>query len=283
MVRISKTKKKVKRWCKLAPWLTSSGDTHLGCSICALGVSMSPNVDAASCPWASGRIETATCQLGRLYKHEASKKHRSFAELIKNHHNIASGPGACSGPSVAEHLAPSICKFMAVLESLRSAGATCMTGIGSLKIRKMLQCLAEAKREYVRQSLIEAESISVTQDVRSPQLLVRYTACNADLNRTSSVLGQCDLSADGFDHSAVGVYMGTMYIVCKLDMRPNGSSPSDVLDAAMNKTEMFAADAAYDEQLAGTRIHFAMMYSSSAVSFVCASCVYATLRVDRGK
>ena len=73
-----------------------------------------------------------------------------------------------------------------------------------MRFRRLVFCLAEAKRNQVRASLRQSLSASVQQDVRKAQLLVRVTSCDADLNICSAPLGQCNM-AEHFGLSALGV------------------------------------------------------------------------------
>jgi hypothetical protein len=63
--------------------------------------------------------------------------------------------------------------------------------------------------------------------------------------------GQCDLVESGFGLSAHGVAAGTMYVITKLGIDESGVFNDDFVKALREKIELFAADGAYDEQLAG--------------------------------
>ena len=80
--------------------------------------------------------------------------------------------------------------------------------------------------------------------------MIQFTCADDRLNLTTGVLGQCDLVASDFGLSARGVWAGTSYIVHKFGMTDAGIV-DEVLKALREKTELFAADGAYDEQLAG--------------------------------
>lgn len=131
------------------------------------------------------------------------------------------------------------------------AGRNSTEDIQPTKFTKMLQCFAGASRSVMRSAVLRSRSISIQQDVRKAKLLIQFTCADDRLNLTTGVLGQCDLVASDFGLSARGVWAGTAYIVHKFCMTDSGISDDEVLKALREKTELFAADGAYDEQLAG--------------------------------
>jgi hypothetical protein len=131
------------------------------------------------------------------------------------------------------------------------SGASAIEKVGMDKFRRLVHALGVARRNQTRGALLAAESISIKQDVRSAQLVVAFTSADSSLNKTDRVLGQCDLAATGLGFSARGVAMGTMYIVHKAAKTEDGVVDKAVVAAVREKTEVYAADAAGDEQLAG--------------------------------
>jgi hypothetical protein len=114
----------------------------------------------------------------------------------------------------------------------------------------MLQALAGAARTLMQLALFACTSISLQQDVRNAKGLVQFTCADDRLNKTTGVLGQCDLAAKDFGLTARGVWAATAYIVHKFAMDGSGVR-DDVFESIRGRTELFAADGAYDEQLAG--------------------------------
>ena len=113
----------------------------------------------------------------------------------------------------------------------------------------MLACLGEATRRRNRKAVLNAESISVQQDLRKAQLLIRFACADKELTEYRGVVGQVNLVEMGFGLDASGVRAGTMFVMAKMDLDRGISS--GVLDAFRRTTELYAADAAGDEQLAG--------------------------------
>ena len=162
-------------------------------------------------------------------------------------------------------LAPPLSEFQDCLFAIHSgshnfSSTTDAAPDQRMRFRRLVFCLAEAKRNQVRASLRQSLSASVQQDVRKAQLLVRVTSCDADLNICSAPLGQCNM-AEHFGLSALGVKHCTEYIITKFatkELHVPGRPATDVnMDAELCDTIrksvlLFAADGAADEQLAGT-------------------------------
>ena len=118
---------------------------------------------------------------------------------------------------------------------------------------RLAHTLAEAERALIGEALRDATSISIQQDVRCPVLVVTFACAGSDLIVTKGVVGQCDLAACGFGLSARGLQQATMYCCLQL-ATPSTTTQTDeeVVEAIRDKTELFVADGAFDEQLAGT-------------------------------
>eukprot|EP00959_Pyramimonas_sp_CCMP1952_P463933 9485747-Pyramimonas_sp.AAC.1 len=139
------------------------------------------------------------------------------------------------------------------------------------KCRKMLYCLGEGYRELHRKFLRDAEAISIHQDGRKGYILMRFTAADVACNVRSGVFGAIDYAA-GFKQSSIGIKDATMSMIDKFcsrghfmpfarknlkrvmetesvpqNVRPDKRLRSWILD----HVELFNADAAADEQLAG--------------------------------
>lgn len=238
------------------PWLDaafSDGGCKLGCTTCAAAVAVSAGAGVVANKWSGdwatfGIAGLASAQPSNFERHEASAAHKGCADKLETQ------------AEVAAHVAPQAADFRKVLDAVRS-GDTRIDGASPKKLRQMVFAVAEARRQRVRAALQAAVSTSLQQDVRNAQLLVRFSCSDEALNRSTGVLGQCDLAEFGL--SAQGVRDATIYIVHKLAtpmlVTPYASAAKDphrgtdaaVLAAIQATTELFTADGAADEQLAG--------------------------------
>ena len=166
------------------------------------------------------------------------------------------------GLSPAE--APPVSDFAAVLQAVWSGeGAT--ANAGEWKFRKMLWALAEARRDQLRKALGMATSISVNQDARAGRLVIGFSCADSQsLEAATGYFSQVNLYEEGFEADAKGVYLATVYAVYKLCTRRLGSPCEfragadppelmrELLEHIRQCTEAFSADAAADEQRAGS-------------------------------
>ena len=186
-------------------------------------------------------------------RHAATPVHKECAG------NTSKGLAASFG------LAPPLSMFHDCLFAIHSGSHNFNSTDGApdqrMRFRRLVFCLAEAKRNQTRASLRQSLSSSVQQDVRKAQLLLRVTSCDADLNICSAPLGQCNM-AEHFGLSALGVRQCTEYIINKFATKelhvPERKPATDLnmdeelCDTIRKSVELFAADGAADEQLAGT-------------------------------
>ena len=158
--------------------------------------------------------------------------------------------------------APAADHFEQLLAAIRAGKAHGHNGCQEVgrwkKCRKMKFCLAEAKRCRVRSALQSASAIAIHQDGRKGRLAIRFTACNDDLTVSRGVLGSADLAKD-FTNSGLGIRDATLSImqqistpIRRVPFRSNNNDPDiAVLSNIFDKLEIFNADAAEDEQVAG--------------------------------
>ena len=132
-------------------------------------------------------------------------------------------------------------------------------GRGRRKTRKMLFCLAEAARDNVRAIVAAAKSMTIHSDASQNRLLVLTQTCGDDLEQHHELLGTADL---GDDCSAAGIGSAVLRILRDLTtplkgapFRSGGGAPLEcdlsMLTHLCDTIEVFNADAAADEQLAG--------------------------------
>ena len=191
----------------------------------------------------------------RLIKHGKSARHkRAVAKAL----GLDSDPGPGAPPRKHFH------EVLVALQSGAShAGREGIAHIGKAKkIRKIVWCLAEAKRLFHLEKLRTSTTVALHQDGRKGFLAVRFACCGADdLRVTRGVLGIANL-AQSFDLSASGMQKATIAVLqaaCTPLQRPpfiDTASHVEQLDEdtlvhCCSCVELFNADAASDEQLAG--------------------------------
>ena len=150
-------------------------------------------------------------------------------------------------------------KLLAAIRAGKAHGESGCEGVGRRKkCRNMKFCLAEAKRCRVRSALQSASAIAIHQDGRKGRLAIRFAACSDGLAVSRGVLGSADL-AKNFTLSGIGMRDATLSImqhistpVHRVPFRSDNDDPDiAVLSNIFKKLEMFSADAAEDEQVAG--------------------------------
>jgi hypothetical protein len=72
-------------------------------------------------------------------------------------------------------------------------------------------CLAEAKRDSVREFLKSASVIAIHQDSRKGRLAIRVSAANPNLQTLYGFLGSADLASE-FSLDAVGIRNATLMV-----------------------------------------------------------------------
>ena len=222
------------QWQADFPWLElvslpSCNTLSLSCSCCRTA--------GVSGAWGQGRIRIGIVRTW-LRRHAVSKKHKLAQTKINGEAVVHDGQTLMQG-----HVVPST-------ESL-------------VKI-----CLGEAYRELHRKFMLKAEAISIHQDGRKGHILMRFTASDVACNVRSGVFGSVDHAA-GFRQSSEGIRDASMAIIDRFcsrgyfapylrgkrvaeDAAPVHVKPNKRLKSwILNHIELFDADAAPDEQLAG--------------------------------
>ena len=151
--------------------------------------------------------------------------------------------------------------MLAALRANAHKHADGLDGVGrTRKIRRMVWCLAEAARRLDRKWLLKAQCISIMQDGRRGRLLLRYKAATSSLDVRVGILGQ-ERCAGG---SAEQVRDATLRILDRSSVAwqgvpdrsracPEPCRKTGYLVHLFNHIEVFCADSAADEQLAGPR------------------------------
>ena len=119
---------------------------------------------------------------------------------------------------------------------------------GREKVTNMMLCLGIALCELDRAFLRKASCIVLTQDVKDHKLLIRFRAAADDLSTRAGVLGWKSLGPSNGSACITSTTSEALKLFC---VDAEGQAAPDVLQCIRQKTEMFCADAASDEQLAG--------------------------------
>ena len=227
-------------------WLVgkfSNGAFKAGCSVCA---------DAGlKGPFAAHEVTTPVMMRHTaLAKHETSKSHvAAETQTLVNH-----------------ALVPDADVFEKVLKACRSGNVASRRaeeiGISPEKFRKLKWCLAEAHRRIWREFLSgEKVTLALHQDGRKQWLCVKFTACDWQLERMQGLFSMLDTSKSLTQRAEVlrdAAKQGiknfcTPRLAPPQLPKPLPRQPTDtaLADKIYNATEIFNADAAADEQLAG--------------------------------
>lgn len=165
---------------ELGTWMTAGfghgGQWGLGCQACD---KVEGNVPPAMRPWVEHTVTNpTTLQTSHLKRHAESAFHR---------HSAAALGQRVVGPT------PQARDFQRVFDHVVLHGAAANKGLpdigGGKKIRKMVQCLAEALLDKDRKFVMSAASISLLRDARHGVVAVRYVAVNDELEVRDGLLG----------------------------------------------------------------------------------------------
>lgn len=187
---------------------------------------------------------------------------------FEEHSHTKKHTRAMADPLIASLLtAPPVDDFKDALIKVRSGKANGDDGTGTFKrkkLRKVKFCLAEAVRIATRLRLKEAKAITIHSDGSKGRLLVRGQMCGASLQPHHALLGFGsleDFSAAGIAATLIGLikaFATHLHGIDKLlDNDQDGPNIGPILDEDLLRhilacIEVFNADAAADEQLAGT-------------------------------
>ena len=233
-------------WCRKHPWLIiitpvgSDRPTMLGCRVC-----QAAQVDSE---FARGKIPIRTAQMTTIKNHISSQRHIESLKPIAN--------------TTPTYIAPSFDTFSKALRFARDGKTpTEIQGVACAgKIRKIKYCLAEGVRLVNMEILRKSVVVALHCDARKGRLAVRFTSCGGCLKPWSGLLGTTSL-VDKFSSDAIGISRAIKSIIdsaCTTFLNvPRTNSPVEpdldtgIRDHIRTAVEVFNADAAADEQLAG--------------------------------
>ena len=233
-------------WIEVKP--PTSGRWGLGCWVCRQA-SGNPNKGAF------GNCEVRRPNKARLIKHRQSARHKRSVQQLLHQRGLAADDGWASLP------APPVEEFANVLLSIRRNELESRKRGERRKKTSMAWCLYEAQREKERKFLAKAVCLSLAQDAstRGPLLLTRYVACGPSLERASGILRVADgKKISGAEDLAKSVLRGIRAMATKRRPHAGMYTPArpvkrlkSLADHIAAITEVFVADGAADEQLAG--------------------------------
>ena len=160
-------------------WLTARGQLF-GCRICNAALTNLSNIRDAFAIYNVSKLK-----MSNVRRHAQSKLHLRNAASMKTGAN----PNAPTRDQfdkvwMSRHMGASLAAPVDGVTSGESSKSK-----PSRKVACMLWCLGEAKRMRFREFLKTAVSATLNQDVRQEQLIVRMTACSADLTQMSGAVG----------------------------------------------------------------------------------------------
>ena len=230
-------------WLEALP--VDSANWGLGCWVCRHFAKGAPG------PFAGFGVR-CVFQKKRLVDHQKSVRHQGAVRALL----------ASRGLAGEDHLpAPRITEFQDLLQRVRRGEVEGGKDVAQHKASTMSWCLYEAYREAERKFLAKATCMSLAQDAstRGPYLLTRYVACGPTLERRAGVLMITDQKGSGAADLACSVIRSIrLGISVKGHPHPSTYTPAqpperlqDFAKHLESITEVFVADGAADEQLAG--------------------------------
>ena len=254
-------------------WLAcqvKDGRWTAGCSICAALLKLSQDQPTLVPPrilenvrwkkFASFSIDSVL-QRGVCKKHAQSISHAFAVKMV--------GGGTASASCILADKAPSEDQFRKVLSAVKKPGGTSSVANvgGAEKIKRMVWCLAEGRRDLIRSKLSVASTIAIHQDKGKSRLHVRATSCSSTLQQSGTVLGIQKMT--GGHREIIDTTDSILKKFCTPNYgRPMASrerckSPSarepaldtTLYDRIRSKVELWNTDAASDCSLAGKLLH----------------------------
>ena len=221
-----------KTWIEVRP--VTDEKWALGCWVCRHSSHVKPGATLGH----FGNCTVRRPRKSQLIKHQLSDRHKRSA------HQFLQLRG--------------ICKFIAAHSAQRVGSA--FAGLPQ-KNTTMAWCLYEAQREAERKVLAKAVCVSLVQDAstRGPLLLTRYVACGPRLQRSSGILRIAPAGKHSGAQDLAKAVLGSIQAMAT-KRRRHGSMykpkqhPRRLFGfarALSGMVEVFVADGAADEQLAG--------------------------------
>ena len=242
-------------WLCARPVDVPDSEWGVGCKACSWAAKSVPIAaeERSAGPYINVSVCGASLRLANLRRHAASTFHQ---ESVKAYLQRQSAGGASSLPVLGS--APPMEAFKDAWLGLRKSG-------GDLKERKrrtLEWCLFEAVRDKELEFLAKATCISIMLDERNGRLLIKYSAANHKLDVRVGCLAQLrDAGATSRDvatavHTAVARFCTRRVLHPGINAGKARSEPNQAAqDHIRTHIEMFTADGASNEQLAGKMLH----------------------------
>jgi hypothetical protein len=241
-------------WLCARPVDVPDSDWGVGCRACAWAAKSVPAeaIEPSTGPYISISVNGASLRLCNLKRHAASAAHQ---ESVKAYLQRQSAGGASSLPLLGS--APPIEAFKDAWLGLRRAGVHM-----DRKRRTLEWCLYEAVRDKELEFLAKATCISIMLDERNGRLLIKYSATNRKLDvRVGCLALMRDAGGTSRDvatavHTAMARFCTRRVLHPGINAGKARSEPNQAAEVHIrNHIEMFTADGASNEQLAGKMLH----------------------------
>ena len=186
----------------------------------------------------------------------------SSAQLcaVKRHRrdsvHVAAAGSERSAILLRGQLVPSCAAFTKCFRLIHQGKAARDTEIAKRsKFQRMRRCLAEAIRRWQHSKMRSAKVMSLMQDGRKNFLAAMFNAADGECQTTMGVLGILDISKLVFTTTAQHFAKATTSLLARacsrFDKAHRPDQDAGLLAHVINIVEVFTADGAYDEQLAG--------------------------------
>ena len=199
-------------------------------------------------------------RLSNFKRHATTRAHKEAVVAYLRHLANKGSSGACLLNAV-----PGVQEFGEAWQAIRlgaGAASSMVKKHGHRKHRSMEWCLFEALRDRELAFLLQATCISISLDERNGRLLMKYSAVGDGLEPRWGCLAICrDSGAHSRDVAAA--VLAAVRRFCKrrvlhpglnIGRRKLQHDPA-AADAICSRIEMFTADGASNEQLAGKMLH----------------------------
>ena len=226
----------------------------VGCRACSWAAQSLPAEALEACmqPYANILVNGASLRLCNLKRHAQSSSHQVSVKAYLLRQSVSG-----ASPLALLRVAPPTEAFKDAWLGLRKDGIEM-----DRKRRTLEWCLLEAVRDQEREFLATATCISIMLDERNGRLLIKYSATNKKLDVRVGCLGLVrDAGGTSRDvavavHTAVSRFCTSRVLHPGINAGMAKPDPNQALqDHIRNHIEMFTADGASNEQLAGKMLH----------------------------
>ena len=226
----------------------------VGCRACSWAARQSQVVELCRRPYTTLSVTGKGLRCSNFKRHARTAAHK---EAVVGHLQHAAGSEATGGPSLLAAAPP--------VEDFATAWLDLGKGMQAAKDRKrrtLEWCLFEAVRDRELSFLSKATCISIMLDERNGRLLIKYSATDCHLEVRVGCLAQIRDAGGTACGIAEAIHAAVARFCTRRAPHPglNAGRPRRTrnLEAQvhiLNTIEMFTADGASNEQLAGKMLH----------------------------